>query len=66
MNKRTTKILSKKIRRHMENNGLTFTDANPFPVSWRTIWSIVSCDIKNETKKFAISSRWRMNRTGTI
>ena len=60
MNKRTTKILSKKIRQHMENNGLTFTDANPFPVSWRTIWSIVSCDIKNETKKFKASTQTKL------
>ncbi len=60
MNKRTTTILSKKIRRHMTNNGLTFTDDNPFPVSWRTIWTIVSCDIKKETKNFKASTQTKL------
>jgi len=24
----------------MTENGITFTDENPFPISWRTVWSI--------------------------
>jgi len=60
MNKRTTKIISQKIRRHMTNNGLTFTDTNPFPVCWKTIWSIIDCDIKKQTKSFRTSTQSKL------
>ena len=40
MRAETRRLIADLIRHHMDDNGITFTDECPFPVSWRTIWSI--------------------------
>ena len=40
MKSETREKIAELIRGHMEENGITFIDECPFPVSWRTIWAI--------------------------
>ena len=40
MRTETRRLIAILIREHMTENGITFTDDNPFPISWRTVWSI--------------------------
>lgn len=40
MRKETRIKIADLICEYMSDNGITFTDECPFPVSWRTIWSI--------------------------
>ena len=39
---KTRTVLTKKIKQYKKTNGITYEDSCPFPVSWKTVWSIVS------------------------
>ena len=60
MRKQTRKTIADKIRKYMKENGVTFTDTNPFPVSFKTIWLILDADKRDVNRAFTTRTQTRM------
>jgi hypothetical protein len=54
------KKIAKNIRRDMKDNNILFLNACPYPVSWRTINSILDAAEKNKDFTFSIRTLSRL------
>lgn len=60
MTKQTREIISKLIREYMRDNGIVFTDPNPFPVSFKTIWLILDAQKRDINRTFTTRTQKKL------